>query len=573
MVRRFVITLASLIFTVTTANAATIDLPVTGQTECFDSSGAPISCTDSGQDGEIQAGVSRPIPRFTDNGDGTITDNLTGLMWLKDVDCGETISHDPDAEGSGNMFWQSALDFVAGINNFTHDIKTCSWYSAGYTDWRIPNINELISIIDYSQSSPALTPGHPFDNIANVYFWSSTTLADYVTGDPDVGIGVRLLSGQTASSKKSGALAYSMKVWPVRDSSVIPVTELPKTGQTNCYDSSGAERACAGTGEDGEYQKGVSWPISRFTDNGDGTITDELTGLMWIQNNNCFTYKDWDTALNAIDDINNNPENYKGAPCNYTSTYSDWRLPNILELNSITNYAYYEADCGGTPCDSHPAWLNNQGFVSVLYSFWSSSNDYITKDDAWVLGMQALNFTSPDKVGSNLVIWPARGGEVDLPDIDVSSLSINFGSVAVGDSSDQMLTITNVGELDLHIDTLTDLTDPFIYVEDNCSNTTLVPAADCTVTIGFDPPTEGIAAGSFDIPSNDPDEESVEVTLTGEGTATHPDDNNDNDQDIDDDTTDDTTDDTSKTDNSDQGTSTNNEATPGGGCSLINIIL
>ena len=62
--------------------------------------------------------------------------------------------------------------------------------------------------------------------------------------------------------------------------------KLPKTGQTNCYDTSGNVISCSGTGQDGELQKGVAWPSLRFTDNGDQTVTDKLTGLMWAKDAN-----------------------------------------------------------------------------------------------------------------------------------------------------------------------------------------------------------------------------------------------------------------------------------------------
>ena len=65
--------------------AGTIQLPQTGQTKCYDTNGNQIPCAGTGQDGEIQAGVAWPNPRFTDNGNGTVTDNLTGLMWTKDA--------------------------------------------------------------------------------------------------------------------------------------------------------------------------------------------------------------------------------------------------------------------------------------------------------------------------------------------------------------------------------------------------------------------------------------------------------------------------------------------------------
>ena len=62
---------------------------------------------------------------------------------------------------------------------------------------------------------------------------------------------------------------------------------LPQTGQVLCYDSSGSVIPCAGTGQDGALQKGVELPTPRFSDKSDGTIKDNLTGLIWLKNANC----------------------------------------------------------------------------------------------------------------------------------------------------------------------------------------------------------------------------------------------------------------------------------------------
>jgi hypothetical protein len=133
-------------------------------------------------DGELQMGVTFAGPqRFTDNGDGTVTDNLTGLVWLKDTNCIAT--HYPDFDqdgdyGDGAVTWQHALDFVAGINDGAYPL--CG---AGYTDWRLPNVRELQSLIDYGVREPALPAGHPFtwppilDPPPYPWYWSSTTLA------------------------------------------------------------------------------------------------------------------------------------------------------------------------------------------------------------------------------------------------------------------------------------------------------------------------------------------------------------------------------------------------------------
>ncbi|MDY6952582.1 MAG: DUF1566 domain-containing protein [Thermodesulfobacteriota bacterium] len=135
----------------------------TGQTTCSDTSGAVIDCEDTGQDGAYQKGVGWPHPRFTDNGDGTVTDNLTGLIWLKDASC------------FGNDSWADAL-------------TVCNNLEAGYCgladgsvpgDWRLPNVKELQSLIDYGAYDPALPSGHPFTDLQSGAYWSSTSYVGY----------------------------------------------------------------------------------------------------------------------------------------------------------------------------------------------------------------------------------------------------------------------------------------------------------------------------------------------------------------------------------------------------------
>jgi hypothetical protein len=137
----------------------------TDQSQCWNQHGTPIACAGTGQDGEYQYGVSVD-PRFTDNGDGTVTDNLTGLIWLKDANC------------FGNQVWLNALS----------EVNTLADGSCGLTDgsvagdWRLPNVKELQSLIDFGHWAPALPPGHPFSGVQLFGYWSSTTFADYTGG-------------------------------------------------------------------------------------------------------------------------------------------------------------------------------------------------------------------------------------------------------------------------------------------------------------------------------------------------------------------------------------------------------
>ena len=72
---------------------------------------------------------------------------------------------------------------------------------------------------------------------------------------------------------------------------------VPVTGQTTIYYP----------GDDGEIQSGLIWPDPRFTDNGDGTVTDNLTGLIWLKDGNCFGRNMWEDSLDIIDTFKINP--------------------------------------------------------------------------------------------------------------------------------------------------------------------------------------------------------------------------------------------------------------------------
>jgi hypothetical protein len=130
----------------------------TGQTTCYGADGSVISCAGTGQDGDLQKGVAWPSPRFTDNGDETVTDNLTGLMWTKNANL-----------NNEKMNWSQALSYA---NNLSLGNAGCG---TSYTDWRLPNRNELNSLADVENQNFALPRPHPFYNMQYGSYWSSTT--------------------------------------------------------------------------------------------------------------------------------------------------------------------------------------------------------------------------------------------------------------------------------------------------------------------------------------------------------------------------------------------------------------
>jgi len=155
----------------------------TGQTACWDGFGNSISCTDTGHDGELQKGAARS---YTDNGDGTITDNVTRLMWERL--CDDLVDAMCPALNDKDSFytWPDAFAVkIAALNT-----APCF---AGHCDWRLPNINELQTLAVYGRVSPAIDPA--FNNgttsftkffgfthfTQSVSYWSSTTCQDCVS--------------------------------------------------------------------------------------------------------------------------------------------------------------------------------------------------------------------------------------------------------------------------------------------------------------------------------------------------------------------------------------------------------
>jgi hypothetical protein len=145
-------------------------VPKTGQTATYGTR----------DDGALQKGVASPTPRFTDNNNGTVTDNLTRLIWMK------------NASALGVKNWAAALNTA----------NTLASGSAGLTDgsqagdWRMPNLRELQSLADYSKVLPALPENHPFAGVMSTYYWTSTTYAYNTAGAWTIGYADGYVSAQ-----------------------------------------------------------------------------------------------------------------------------------------------------------------------------------------------------------------------------------------------------------------------------------------------------------------------------------------------------------------------------------------
>lgn len=380
--------------------SSVINLPKTGQTTSYA----------EGDDGALLKGAVWPIQRFTDNADDTITDNLTGLMWLKDANCAYTYGyiywpqyHYVD----GRFYWQDALDFVAGIN--TGKFPNCA---GGHNDWRLPNLNELESLVNSGPSDlPSWLNSQGFNNVQTDGYWSSTTTQHFST-DPPAAWYVYMDGGGIGGY----GTTYGFYAWPVRGGPVDVPAVTPKTGQTACYDNGtdvgGRIISCATTsaqGQDGALQSGVAWPDPRFTDNGDGTITDNLTGLMWLKDANCVnTYYPsvdsdgtagdgavtWQHSLDFLAGIN------IGTYPNCAGGHTDWRLPNRIELRSLTDYS-----------QSSPALPSGHPFNNVQpHAYWSSSTCVLDTNWAWYVNMTVGVGPYSSKTDSYYV-WPVRAGQ------------------------------------------------------------------------------------------------------------------------------------------------------------------
>ncbi len=227
-------------------------------------------------------------PQYKDNGDGTVSDLVTGLMWQKSL-------------SNKKYTYAEALE---NANQFN---------LGAYSDWRLPTIKELYSLIMFYGEDPIAFRGFNTDQIQP---FINTSYFNFRYGDMKKG--ERIIDAQYVSSTKyvSTTMHGNPTVFGVNFAD----------GRIKGYPISSPH---------GEktfevlYVRGnENYGNNKFVDNGDGTILDKATGLMWAQSDSK-QGMNWQEALEWVQ--RKNKENYLG--------YNDWRLPDAKELQSIVDYS------------------------------------------------------------------------------------------------------------------------------------------------------------------------------------------------------------------------------------------
>lgn len=342
----------ALMLTLTTGNllaapAVTYPIVDTGQSRCYDDRSAIRFPQENeaffGQDAEYRINP----PAYKDNGDGTISDQVTGLMWQADP--GEKIT------------WQEAM---AGASK-------CR--TGGYTDWRMPTIKELYSLINFD----GLDPDPRDSNTSGLTPFIDTRFFNFHYGKAEDGD--RVIDSQWATSTlyKSKVMHGERAMFGVNfaDGRIkgYPVDAVHGRGAKKFYVI---------------YVRGnEAYGKNAFRENGDGTITDQATGLMWMQADSG-KGMDWKEALKFAESMK-----FAG--------YSDWRLPTAKELESIVDYSRCPDVTGSAAIDPlfHCTEIINEKGQQDYAHYWSSTTHLTPREGnraAYIAFGRALGFMHGD---------------------------------------------------------------------------------------------------------------------------------------------------------------------------------
>jgi len=278
------------------------------------------------------------IPSYKDNGDGTITDQVTGLMWEKTT----------DKNGDGVINYYDKKYYADALEG------AASCRTGGFTDWRLPTIKELYSLIMYYGAEPvptATTQGMAVPYINTDYF--SFGYGDINSSQHGGDSNERIIDAQYATT------------------SIYVSTTM--NGQPTMFGVNFADGRIKGYPANSRkkyyvlYVRGNNeYGKNDFVDNSDGTITDKATGLMWMKDDNG-TAVLWEDALIYAN-------NFTYAGC------SDWRLPDIKELQSIVDYTRSPETTGSaaiSPVFNCTQITNEAGIVD--FPFYISSTTFCSQ--------------------------------------------------------------------------------------------------------------------------------------------------------------------------------------------------
>jgi hypothetical protein len=284
--------------------AAAWTLPDTGQQRCYHDTG-PLPCPSPGQDFYGQdANHQGPALSYRDNGDGTVSDLVTGLMWQKTPDLTRRYTH---AEALAKA----------------PDLRL-----AGYDDWRLPTVKEIYSLLAFYGDTRAGAAfldtgyfgfiwGDELDGRRRIdaQYATSTAYAGRIFGDTPAMFGVNFADGR-------------IKGYPQESSFFVRYV-----------------------------RGGEGYGVNLWEDNGDGTVSDRGSGLMWQQADSGGAMS-WRDALHYCQGLS-------------AGGHQDWRLPNAKELQSMVDYT--RAPRAADPARRGPA-LDPVFAVSQEESwYWSST--------------------------------------------------------------------------------------------------------------------------------------------------------------------------------------------------------
>lgn len=348
-----------------TATGSGYSVVATGQTACFDAEGEEMTCPAEGEDffGQDANYLAGSAMSFEDNGDGTVTDPNTGLTWQQ-------------VPSSDGYTWQEAVDYADGLE------------LAGFDDWRLPSAKELFTISDFGRSWPYL--------------------------DTDV---FTLASGEVTKDEQYWTSNYYVGTTTEGGSeAAFGVNHV--TGHIKAYPA--VARGPAG-GNFVRVVRGDEYGINDLDDNGDDTITDNATGLMWAQGDDGAEL-DWQDALAYAEDSE-------------LGGFSDWRLPNVKELQSIVDYSRSpsaaDASAVGPAIDElfSATEITNEAGASDYGYYWSGTsaqfNDAEPYYYAWYVAFgRAVDGSGEDSHGAGAVRFDTK--TEDGPDGEGGERYYNF---------------------------------------------------------------------------------------------------------------------------------------------------